>query len=138
MIHFNGTVSEVSILRFRERKGSDAPAWPGRDLEKTGVRFDPRPLSEVVAVFTAIMGYIWFVRPVAPWAWALLLAALVSSHLLNREGFDALGLGGRNLIPAMRFALPWALLGCLLIPSAGVISGTTRFAHLAPDYLLTR
>lgn len=83
-------------------------------------------LVEPAALFVAIMAYIWLLRPIHPRLWIAIVAWLVVSHMLHREGPRELGFGRRSLRDcAHRFA-PLLAIFTLLLIAAGLLLHTTR------------
>ena len=81
---------------------------------------------EPAGLFLFIMGYIWIWRASHPHLWAAILAFLLLSHLLHREGARELGFGRRSLREcAHRFAPALTIL-VLLMLAAGLLLNTTR------------
>jgi membrane protease YdiL (CAAX protease family) len=77
-------------------------------------------------MFAFIMAYIWVLRPRWPHLWIPILACMVLSHVLHREGPRALGFGRRSLREcAHRFAPAITVLALVLL-AAGLLLHTTR------------
>ena len=83
-------------------------------------------LLEPAGLFAFIMLYIWVLRATHPRLWIAILACMLFSHLLHREGPRALGFGRRSLRECLhRFAPVLTILGLLLL-AAGLLLHTTR------------
>jgi membrane protease YdiL (CAAX protease family) len=81
---------------------------------------------EPASLFVFIMGYIWIWRAHHPYLWIVILACLLLSHVLHREGARELGFGRRSLSEcAHRFAPVLAILALVML-AAGLLLNTTR------------
>ena len=81
---------------------------------------------EPAGMFVFIMGYIWIWRARHPYLWIAILACLLLSHWLHREGARELGFGRASLSEcAHRFA-PLLTVLALVMLAAGLLLNTTR------------
>jgi hypothetical protein len=82
--------------------------------------------AEPLAVFSLIMLYIWWLRPMAPYAWAPMLALVLASHRLRGEGAGALGFRLANFRACVRDVGPALVFIALLLYVAGALLETAR------------
>lgn len=83
-------------------------------------------LCEPLGVFGLIMLYIWWLRPLAPYAWIPMLALVVASHRLRREQAGTLGFRLANFDRCARDVAPALLFVALLLVGAGILLRTVR------------
>ena len=87
----------------------------------------PRPSRfagiEAAIVFTLVMLYIWRLRFRYPYSWVAILALVLASHWLRREGFRKLGFRWNS--PPRGFATALAVFAIVLL-SAGALLHTIR------------
>jgi Type II CAAX prenyl endopeptidase Rce1-like len=69
--------------------------------------------SEVLAVYAAILLFIWRWQETHPFLWLPLLAAVFFSHWFYRDTLEAMGLTGRGFRPSARASLP--VLGVVIV-----------------------
>ncbi|HLH30295.1 MAG TPA: hypothetical protein VKY31_03775, partial [Terriglobia bacterium] len=72
--------------------------------------------GEVIFVFVGVMAYIWRLQYSFPDFAVILLAFIIVSFLLHRDGLKDLGLGSQGFVAGLRvLALPTALIALVLI-----------------------
>lgn len=81
---------------------------------------------EPFAMFLFIMGYIWVWRPAHPYLWIAILACLLLSHLLHREGARQLGFGRESLMECAHHFGPLLTILALTMIAGGLLLNTTR------------
>ena len=72
------------------------------------------------------MAYIWWLRPRVPWAWVVILALVIWSHLFRQETLKRLGFTSANLEEGLRIVVPFVLFAGAVMISAGLMLGTMR------------
>lgn len=83
-------------------------------------------LIEPLAVFAAIMAYIWWIRFTHPWFWAPVLPIVVFSHFARRERAPSLGFRVTQLRECMRKFGPGLVALVLVMVIGGLVLGTIR------------
>lgn len=102
------------------------PAAAGKNAGRPSV--DSRSIkpwitaSEVLAVYAAILLYIWRWKEAHPFLWIPMLAAVLFSQWLQSDTLEAMGLTGRGFRPCARACLP--ILAIVVV--AGVFYGLWR------------
>jgi membrane protease YdiL (CAAX protease family) len=72
------------------------------------------------------MAYIWVLRFTHPYLWIAILACMLLSHLVRREGPRALGFGRRSLWECTHRFAPAITVLALVLLAAGLLLHTTR------------
>src|SRR5262245_9678661 len=89
-------------------------------------------VSEVLIMFSGILLFIWRLQFAFPdFAW-LLLAFLVFTFFVHRDGFKKLGLGSYRFRSAAKHIIVPTLITSILLVLAGVAFGTIR--NRMPDW----
>ena len=81
---------------------------------------------EPAGLFVFIMGYIWIWRATHPYLWIAILACLLLSHLLHREGARELGFGRASLSECTHRFAPMLVVLALVMLAGGLLLNTTR------------
>jgi hypothetical protein len=92
-------------------------------------------LFEPLTVFVLIMAYIWQLRYSHHNLWLAILAAMVVSHMLRREGTDVLGFQRRNLRQCLEEFGPLLVLMALSAIGVGILLQTTRTIRFGDAFL---
>jgi hypothetical protein len=83
-------------------------------------------LLEPLAIFVLIMAYIWDLRFTHPALWIGILALMLLSHRMRREGPGMLGFRASNLREGLRDYAPVLLFLTLAMLGGGLLMQTTR------------
>lgn len=83
-------------------------------------------LLEPLTVFSLIMAYIWQLRYSYRGFWMGILAGVILSHIVRREGADDLGFHRRNLRECLQEFAPVLAFIALAMVAAGLLFRTTR------------
>jgi len=83
-------------------------------------------LLESAALFLFIMGYIWIWRASHPYLWTAILACLLLSHAVHREGARELGFGRASLVECTHRFGPLLTVLALVMLAGGLLLNTTR------------
>jgi membrane protease YdiL (CAAX protease family) len=88
--------------------------------------------AEIVIVFAGILLFIWRLQFVFPdFAWYL-LAFIILSFVLHRDGFQKLGFGTRAFRSATRLLIVPTVIISILLILIGIVTGSLR--NWAPDW----
>jgi hypothetical protein len=83
-------------------------------------------LAEALAVFLAVMLYIWRFRISHPTSYLVILGYVVGSHFAYGESLRRLGFGWRNARRAFPFVFVWSMVVGAGVVLAGALAGTLR------------
>ena len=83
-------------------------------------------LVEPLCFFLLLMAYIWLWRFRHPHGWIALLAYLLVSHAIHREGPRELGFGRRSLRECVHVFAPLFAILALFLIAGGLLLHTTR------------
>ncbi len=83
-------------------------------------------ILEPVTIFVLIMAYIWDLRYTHPHVWVIIMAMILTSHMVHRERAEDLGFHRRNLAECLREYAPAVVFFALLLLSCGMLFSTTR------------
>jgi membrane protease YdiL (CAAX protease family) len=83
-------------------------------------------LLEPAALFLFLMGYIWIWRASHPYLWVAILACLLLSHAVHREGARELGFGRASLVECTHRFGPLLTVLALIMLAGGLLLNTTR------------
>lgn len=92
-------------------------------------------LVEPLVFFTLIMAYIWQLRFSHHNLWLVILAGVVASHVLRREGTQVLGFQRRNLRQCLDEFGPALLFLALTAIGTGILLHTTRPIRFGDAFL---
>ena len=82
--------------------------------------------AEPAAIFGAIMAYIWSFRYSYPWSIALIVLAVVFSHVWRRERPSEIGFRRDNFLKCAEWLAPPSALLALLLMAGGFLLHTIR------------